>query len=62
MNSVFRMTKASLVLAFALAGIAAKVVWWLLGTVLQAGAVGYRDEVGDNEYASHTDDGRSIVD
>lgn len=66
MNTVFRMTKASLVLSFALVGVAAKAAWWLLEIIFDAGGAvdgpGYRHEVGGDEGATHTFDGRRIID
>jgi hypothetical protein len=71
MNTAFKLTKASLVLAFALVGLAAKVVWGLLEIIFDAADsvdvskrddVGYRYEVGGDDKATHTFDGRPIVD
>jgi hypothetical protein len=66
MNTAFKLTKASLVLAFALVGLAAKVIGGLLGIIFDAAGsidgAGYRHEVGGDDAATHTFDGRRIID
>jgi len=66
MNTAFKLTRASLVLAFTLASVAAKVIWVLLGIIFDASdsidGAGYRHEVNWDDAATHTHDGRRIVD